>query len=97
MVTNRIILLDPTAQSKRKEIVMAIRPENLEGKVLGVVWNTKPGGDILLGKFAEELNERFKLAQILSHKKRSPSLGIDEESLNQLSVKCDLVIVGIGD
>ena len=97
MRPNRIIVLDPTAQSKRKGITMAIRPQNLEGKVLGIVWNSKPGGDILLGKFAERLNKRFKLSRILKHKKPGSSRGIDEDSLNELSAECDFVIVGIGD
>jgi hypothetical protein len=43
-ITDRIMVLDPAAQSKRKGITMAIRPRNLEGKVLEIAWNSNPGG-----------------------------------------------------
>jgi hypothetical protein len=97
MSTRRIFVLDPTAQSKRKQISMAVRPQNLEGKVLGIVWNSKPGGDVLLEAFAEKLNRRFKLGRILRHKKPGSSRGIATESLDELSAGCDFVLVGLGD
>jgi len=97
MATRTITVLDPTAKSRRKEMEMAVRPQELEGKAVGVVWNSKPGGDVLLGEFVEQLTRRFRLSQVLNHRKPSPALGISELVLNEFSRKCDFVIVGIGD
>jgi len=52
MVTKTITLLDPTSKMRSKELKMAARPSNLEGKIVGFLWNDKPGGDILLDRFA---------------------------------------------
>ena len=97
MGDNTIIVLDPTAKSARKMTEMAVRPNRLEGKALGLIWNSKPGGDALLNGFAEQLDRRFRFSQILRHKKPSAVLGIAEDSLCEFSAKCDFVIVGIGD
>jgi len=97
MAVGTITVLDPTATSKRKGIQMAVRLDRLEGKVLGLIWNSKPGGDVLLKRFAEPLNKRFHFSDILWHKKQSASLGLDEDSLNEFSMKCDLVIVAMAD
>jgi hypothetical protein len=92
-----VTVLDPTARSSRKRVPMAIRPSRLDGKTLGIISNKKPGGDWLLDEIAEALNERFRFARILRHKKRSHAFGIDEDSLNEFSLNCDLVIVGVSD
>jgi len=42
------MVFDPTSKGKLKESIRAKRPTNLEGKVMGIVWNGKPGGDALL-------------------------------------------------
>lgn len=97
MSTNIITVLDPTAKSTRKVIEMSVRPNRLEGKVVGLVWNGKPGGDVLLDAFAEQINKTFHLGQVLTHKKPDFALGIAEDFLYELSAKCDFVIVGIGD
>jgi len=97
MVIRTLTVLDPTAKPTRKEFKMAVRPDKLEGKVLGLIWNDKPSGDILLNEFAEQLNKRFHFAQILRHKKADAPLGITEDALNEFSTKCDLVILGVSD
>jgi hypothetical protein len=97
MATRMTTVLDPTAKSTRKEFKMAVRPDHLEGKTVGLIWNTKPGGDILLNRFAEQLNQRFHFGQILKHTKASSALGIAEDSLNEFSTKCDFVIVATAD
>ena len=97
MVTRMITVLDPTAKSVTKEIKMADRYDKLANKVLGVIWNSKPGGDIFLNELGEQLNKRFHFAEILKHQKFEASIGISEDILSEFSKKCDLVIVGVAD
>ena len=97
MKSEMITVLDPTSKSTKKELPMAARPDRLEGKVMGILWNTKPGADVLLNRFAELLDERFHLAQILRRTKKSQAYGADEAILNELATKCDFIITGTGD
>ena len=97
MASKMITVLDPMAESTKKEFPMAIRPDKLEGKVMGVIWNTMPNGDILLNRFTELLDKRFHFAQVLRHTKISQVHAITEDILNEFSTKCDFVITGPGD
>lgn len=97
MTENTIVVLNPTAVSKRKGIDMAIRPENLGGKVLGLIWNNKPGANLLLDEFVKELEKRFQLATVVQHRKPSPAVAIDEDSLNKISLRSDFVIAALAD
>ena len=97
MVTKTITVLDPTSKAQRKELKMAARPGNLEGKVIGLLLNDKPGGDILLDRFAQLLDERFHFAKILKYTKPSAGFGADIDMLDSLSAECDVVINAIGD
>ena len=97
MTTKTITVLDPTARPTKKELPMAVRPNTLGGKVMGVLWNVKPGGDTLLDRFAELLNERFHFTRILKHTKIIQSYGVAEDVLSEFAAKCDFVITGPGD
>ena len=92
-----VTVLDPVTRPTKKELPMAIRPKELKGKVVGVVWNQKPGGDTLLNRIVELLDAQFHLGEILWHSKPSASVGVAEDVLNKFSVKCDFVITGPGD
>jgi len=43
---------------------LAPRPDTLDGKRLGLIFNQKTGGDVLLQRTAELLQERYKLAEV---------------------------------
>jgi hypothetical protein len=93
-----IVVFDPTAKRKNRQTVMAERPSSLQGKRLVVIWNGKLGGDVLLGRFAELLNERFNLARVerVDHRSDTAS-NLDEAVLKRLVETCDAAIVGTGD
>jgi len=97
MATKTITLLDPTSRGQRKKLKMAVRPDRLEGKVVGSLWNNKPGGDILLDRFTRLLDGRFHLAKTLKRTKPYASSGADIGMLDGLSAECDLVIIAVGD
>ena len=98
MGSRKILVFDPTSKKKAKGLNMAKRPVTLEGKVIGVVWNGKPGGDVLLNRFAELLKDRFRLTQILRLDHRADTFSnIPEDRMKELIEKCASVIVGVGD
>ena len=97
MASQTITVLEPTNKSVKKELPMAVRPDNLESKVIGVIWNRKAGGDVLLNRFVELLDKRFHFAQILRNTKIASSYGVVEDILNEFSTKCDFTITAIGD
>ncbi len=97
MEIRKITVLDPTAGSTRKKLEMAVRPDKLEGKVVGLIWNSKPGGDVLLKRFAEQLGKRYNLAKFVKHDKPDAATGISDDALNEISTQCDFVIAAQGD
>jgi len=44
----------------KKPVTLAKRIDSFEGKTIGLWWNGKPNGDILLNRVAELLTKRFK-------------------------------------
>lgn len=49
---------------KIEKRTLAPRPSTLDGKRVWLVWNSKPGGDILLSRTAELLQEKYKIAEV---------------------------------
>lgn len=96
MVTKMIKVFGPTSKKRFKGPEMAERPTSLEDKVMGIVWNDKPGGDVLLNRFGDLLEERFHLKQTLKlHHQLGASIA--ENRLNEFAERCDFVIVGVGN
>ena len=98
MASTKIMVLDPTSRGKLKETVIARRPINLEGKVMGIIWNGKPGGDVLLERLGELLTERFHFSQTLKlYAKADVTANLAETEINEFAKKCDFVLLGVGD
>jgi hypothetical protein len=97
MVPNIIAVLDPTAKSKVKEIPTAPRVNDLNGKVVGFLWNKKANGDLLLLRIKEQLSERFKLAGTNWHEKAGPGLPAAMPIIEDFIRTADVVINGQGD
>ena len=57
----RLRVLNPAGEvEKIEKKTLAPRPNSLDGKRVGLVFNQKTGGDILLTRTAELLKKRFK-------------------------------------
>jgi hypothetical protein len=52
-------VLNPVANVKRAKVELASRLQGLSGKTIGLYWNGKPGGKILLEYTAELLKQRY--------------------------------------
>lgn len=95
-MNNRTIrLYEPVADEGDVQDVLARRAGALQGKVVGLLDNTKPLVDVLLDEVRVLLREDFPLAQFRYFKKESVS-GARPELMEQLA-SCDAVVTAIGD
>ena len=96
-----IFVYDPTAKANVPEQEMAPRVGDLNGKVLGLLDNSKPNFDLFLDRVQEQLSKRYKLAGIIRKRKathsESPGRGAAESTIEELVSKADVVINGMGD
>ena len=90
-------ILDPTVAPERAEAVSAKRERGLDGKVLGLLDNTKVNGDALLALVREELGARYDLRDVVVLRKRGASATADEAMLDALAAQCDVAVTAIGD
>ncbi len=95
-MTKKITVLVPTAKPARQEIPIAPRVQDLNDKVVGLLWNDKPNGDILLLRIKEQLSQRFHLAgTVWQHGRRA---GADDTAIiEELTSNTDLVINAMAD
>ena len=60
----RIKVLSPVAKSIIQEKELAPRPQDLNGKVIGLLTNTKPNADIFLERVGGLLAARYNLVEV---------------------------------
>jgi len=90
-------ILDPSAPATPLEDAVARTLDNLHGKVVAFIDNTKPNFDLLADAMAEMLVAKHGVARVIRHRKRAPSDGANPAFLDDLVGQCDLVIAGSGD
>ena len=92
-----ITFLDPRQGASSGAFVPAVRLESLTNKRLGLLWNNKVGGDVLLKHVADILNKKYNLADIYFTKKMFIGNAAPPEVVDDLASRVDAVIVGVGD
>ena len=90
-------ILDPTVHADPTEAVLAKRETSLDGKVLGLLNNSKVNGDRLLALVRDELGARYDLREVVVMTKAGASTTADEAMLDALAARCDVVVTAIGD
>ncbi len=92
-----IRVLVPVGEVRIEEMKMAERPSDLRGKTLGLLWNNKTNGDLLLRDVGEGLQQEIGFSETMMRKKGRGSSGAPAELLEEMSGKSRLVILAIGD
>jgi hypothetical protein len=90
-------ILDPTVQPERAESSLAKRVTGLDGKVLGLLNNSKVNGDRLLALVRDELASRYDLRDVVVMTKPGASVVADDAMIEALASRCDVVVTAIGD
>lgn len=92
-----IKILDPTIAADHAESTMAKRVAELDGKVLGLLSNSKVNGDHLLELVRERLAARYRIKNVVTMTKSNASRVADEALIEALARDCDVVVTAIGD
>lgn len=71
--------------------------DQLAGKVIGFIDNSKPNFSFLADDLSELLVSKYGVASVVKRRKRSASQGATEAVMNELIEQCDAVITGSGD
>ena len=95
MADQGIWILDPVGVPDVKPKHLAKRLEDLDNVRLGILWNEKPNGDILLRHIQESLQRKYKIQSVV-WKTRGASTAASPKVLAELG-KCDAVVNAIGD
>ena len=91
-------IFDPIAPGKLKKVQLSPRSKVLSGKRLGLFWNRKPNGDVLLSRFSEILKAYYQDITIeWLQGKGDPAQKAPYSALKEAQEKCDGVILASGD
>ena len=74
----------------------APRLSSLQGVRLGMLWNNRPRGDVVLASVGEELKRQYGVHLTFLSKLRVGT-GAPDEVISDLVARTDAVIVGVGD
>jgi hypothetical protein len=94
-----MIVLSPEGKAPTSVVSVASlqRFPSLRGKVVGLLDNSKPNADKLGERFAELLQERFGVANVITRRKITAQQGAPEHYLDELAAQADFVLSGLGD
>jgi hypothetical protein len=76
---------------------MAPRPASLDGVAVGVIWNGRAYGDLIISEALDILKQRYRIGDVLFREK--PFLGniAPEPILAEMAARARVVITGVGD
>lgn len=94
-----MIVLSPEGKAKASSSKVASPPKfpDLRGKVAGILDNSKPNADKLAERLAEQLQERYGVAGVISRRKLTAQQGAPKQYLDELAAQADFVLSGLGD
>ena len=95
-MTNTLGFIDPTAGGGKAKIAMAIRPDDLAGKVLGLLDNTKEQGTLILETLGEALRERYGVARVVLLAKEHYSKPALDSLIDAMAAEVDIAIAAVG-
>jgi hypothetical protein len=92
-----LVLLDPTVGPLASAVRPAPRLDTLDGKVIGLLDNTKLNSDRFLTHLADALKRQYPTAEFVARRKGGPSSPAAPELLDELAARCDAVVAAVGD
>ena len=94
-----MIVLSPEGKARSSGARVAALPRftELNGKVVGLLDNSKPNADKLEERFAQLLRERLDVAKVVTRRKISAQQGAPKEYLDELASQADFILSGLGD
>ena len=90
----RLSVLNPMAATEVMRGEPAARPASLDGRTLGLWWNTKKGGEVALERLAGHLGSRYPGLRVEWFSEHYPA---SAETLQAASERADIVIGATAD
>jgi hypothetical protein len=89
-------VLNPVAGSEGdiKVSKAARRPRSLDGLTLGLLWNSKRGGDIALVKAGELVRSKYQNVKVIRY---DGSMPCEKKLMERAKQECDVFIGSTGD
>ena len=95
-MANGLGFIDPSAGGGKETILLAPRPTDLSGKVVGLLDNTKEQADIILPTVGEALCERYGVETLIIRRKEHYSKPAAAEIIEEMAAQVDVAIAGLG-
>jgi len=90
-------ILNPTVEAIPDNTVLAKRPDDLNGKTVGLLSNGKRNADTLLDAVVSLIQDTYELKGVVRLNKGDASRPVPKHMLDELLEKCDVVITATGD
>ena len=89
-------VLDPIAQSEGEVKVSraARRVRSLDGLTLGLLWNSKRGGELALMKAGELVRSKYQNVKVIRY---DGSMPCEKDLMRNAREECDIFIGSTGD
>lgn len=94
---SKIVVLNPVAAALPADVKLAPRPQDLNGKVLGLLNNSKFNAEALLDQIAALLADRYEFANVIKRSKPTASRPCPQDTVKELASLCDVIITSSGD
>jgi len=94
MVTLEVLSPIGQNEGETKTSTAARRPHSLDGLTLGLIWNSKRGGDIALDKAGELIRDKFKNVNVVRYDGTMPC---EKKLLEKAKQECDVFIGSTAD
>ena len=85
-----------TASTSSEKINLAERPEDLSGKIIGMIDNTKEQADVILEALGEQLKEKYGVSKIIIERKDHYSKPAPDKMIEDMSREVDVAIAALG-
>jgi hypothetical protein len=94
-----MIVLSPEgkAQASAARVAALPRFQDLRGKVVGLLDNSKPNADKLQERLEQLLREKLGVAGVIRRRKITAQQGAPKAFLDELASKADFILSGLGD
>ena len=92
-----MVILNPTSPPLPVDAKLATRPKDLNGKVLGLLNNSKANAAALLDEVGELLSQRYQFAKVIKSSKPNASTPCPEAIVKELAASCDVLVTSNGD
>ena len=94
-----MIILNPEGKARisSERVPAPSRFQDLNGKTVGFLDNSKPNNDLLQSHFEQLLRQNCDVAGVVRRRKLTAQQGAPKNYLDELAAQADFVISGLGD